>query len=55
MPERIWAVEVRQNGVKVQVHPLYLPNKDITAESLIDGVTEAEPALIAQKLLERGV
>jgi predicted peroxiredoxin len=43
------------SGVTVQVCPLYMPNKGLTADDLIEGVTEAKPALIAEKLQERGV
>ena len=44
-----------ESGVTVQVCPLYMPNKGISAEYLIDGVTEAKPSLIAEKLLEHGM
>jgi len=36
-----------ENGVTVQACPLYLPNKGISAEDLIDGVTQARPPLVA--------
>lgn len=39
-------------GVKVQVCPLYLPNKDATADALIEGVTQADPAVIAETLMQ---
>jgi predicted peroxiredoxin len=44
-----------ENGVRAQVCPLFLPNKGLTADALIDGVSEAKPPLVAQRLLEHGV
>ena len=43
------------NGVTVQVCPLYLPNKEASLADLITGVTQAKPPLIAEALLEPGV
>ena len=43
------------NGVTVQVCPLYLPNKEASLSDLITGVTQAKPPLIADILLEPGV
>lgn len=42
-------------GVTVQVCPLYLPNKGLTPEYLVAGVTEARLPLVAGHLLEHGV
>jgi len=44
-----------ESGVTVQVCSLYMPNKGISAEELIDGVTQAKSPLVAKMLLEHGV
>ena len=44
-----------ESGVTVQVCSLYMPNKGISAEELIDGVTQAKSPLVAKILLEHGV
>jgi predicted peroxiredoxin len=41
-----------EKGVTVQVCPLYLPNKGATPEDMIKGVSQAEPAVVAEKLLQ---
>ncbi len=40
-----------QNGVKVELCPPYLPNKEKNISDLIDGVAVAKPPLVADKLL----
>lgn len=44
-----------EDAATVQVCPLYLPNKGLSAGDLIDGVTEAESPQLAEKLLQSGV
>jgi len=44
-----------ESGVTVQVCPLYMPDKGVSGADLIDGVTEAKPPLVAERLLARGV
>ncbi len=39
-------------GASIQVCPLYLPNTGKTTDDLIDGITVAEPSIIAAKLLD---
>jgi len=39
------------NGGSVEVCAIYLPNKGVNAEALVDGVTPAKPPVIAQRLL----
>ncbi|ARM31725.1 hypothetical protein B9H02_11000 [Prosthecochloris sp. HL-130-GSB] len=41
-----------QNGVQVEVCPLFLPNRGSDASVLIEGVTVAKPPVIAEKLRE---
>lgn len=41
----------RQGGGVVQVCALYLPNKGITTEALLEGITPAKPADIATLML----
>jgi len=42
-------------GVKVEVCPLYLPNKGKAATDLINGVSVAQPPVIAKQLREEGI
>ncbi len=44
-----------QKGVTVQVCPLFLPNRGGSSENLIEGVTVANPSLIAEQLRESGI
>ena len=44
-----------EGGVTVQVCSLYMPNKGVSAEDLIDGVTQAKSQLVAKMLLKHGV
>ncbi|MBO0612175.1 MAG: hypothetical protein RL122_1352 [Pseudomonadota bacterium] len=44
-----------KEGVNVQVCPLYLPNKGASMTDVIDGVTQAEPAAVADVLLQPDV
>ncbi len=44
-----------QKRVKVEVCPLYLPNKGATVADLIDGVTQADPSYVADALLKPGI
>lgn len=39
----------------MQVLPLYLPNKGASMTDVIDGVTQAEPAAVADVLLQPDV
>lgn len=42
-------------GVNVQVCPLYLPNKGAAPEDMLEGISQAEPAMVAEKLLQPDV
>lgn len=42
-----------KQGAKVQVCPLYLPNAQKTEADLIDGITIAKPAEVANSLLNK--
>ena len=42
-----------RSGVNVELCPPYLPNKDKTAADLIDGIAVANPARVADKLLDK--
>ena len=44
-----------QNGVKVEVCPFYIANSEKTLADLFDGITMADPSLVADGLLENGV
>ena len=44
-----------KKGVTVEVCPLFLPNKGISPDNLIEGVTVAKPPVVAEKLREKGV
>lgn len=41
-----------KEGVSVQVCPLYLPNKGAVITDVIEGVTQADPSLVADVLLQ---
>jgi predicted peroxiredoxin len=43
--------KIMETGATVQVCALYLPNKDVGVEALIDGVTAAKPPVMADRLL----
>ena len=43
-----------KNGVSVQVCPLYLPNKGLTIDALIPGVTLAKPPVVAGQMIQPG-
>ncbi|SHO51919.1 DsrE family protein [Desulfopila aestuarii] len=43
-----------ENGVSVQICPLYLPSKDLTIDALIPGVTQANPSAIADQMIQPG-
>ncbi|MEE9903998.1 MAG: hypothetical protein K4305_01000 [Chlorobium sp.] len=42
-------------GVKVEVCPLYLPNKGKAETDLINGVSVAKPPVVAENLREEGI
>ena len=42
------------NGVSVQVCPLYLPSKGMTIDALIPGVTQAKPPAVADQMVQPG-
>lgn len=42
-------------GGKVEVCAIYLPNRKITAESLVDGISIAKPAEVARLMLDPAV
>lgn len=42
---------IMQQGGKVSVCAIYLPNKGVGADALLDGVGQAKPAAMADKLL----
>jgi intracellular sulfur oxidation DsrE/DsrF family protein len=44
-----------ENGVTIQLCSLYVPNKGISGEDLINGVTQAKSPLVAKMLLEHGI
>ncbi|MCG8374848.1 MAG: DsrE family protein, partial [Chlorobiales bacterium] len=44
-----------KKGVTVEVCPLFLPNKGISPDNLIEGVTVAKPPVVAEKLREKGI
>ena len=44
-----------ENGVTIQLCSLYMPNKGISGEDLINGVTQAKSPLVAKMLLEHGI
>lgn len=41
-----------ENGVRVEICPPYLPNKEKSAADLIEGVTVAKPPQVADQLLD---
>lgn len=43
-----------ENGVSVQVCPLYLPAKGLTIDALIPGVTQAKPPAVADQMVHPG-
>ncbi|MEO1191297.1 MAG: hypothetical protein AAFY02_06040 [Pseudomonadota bacterium] len=43
--------KIMTSGGQVEVCAIYLPNKGVGAEALIDGVTEAKPPAMAARLL----
>lgn len=47
--------ELIQKGVKVELCPFYMANKTGPLPELIDGVTPAQPPLVADGLLEPGI
>ena len=46
-------ISLLKMGASVQVCPLYLPNAGKTTDDLIEGITVANPAVIAGKLLDK--
>lgn len=44
--------KLMKGGAGVQVCALYLPNKGVKADSLLEGVTAAKPAVMAKALTE---
>ncbi|WP_421869634.1 hypothetical protein [Motiliproteus sp.] len=46
--------KLMKGGAGVQVCALYLPNKGVKADSLLEGVTAAKPAVMAKALTEPG-
>jgi len=44
-----------QTGVKVEICPFYLANSDKTQADIFDGITVANPGIVADVILENGV
>lgn len=44
-------MKIMEGGTQVEVCAIYLPNKGVGAEALIDGVKAADPAEMARRLL----
>jgi hypothetical protein len=44
-----------KSGATIEICPLFLPNKGADADVLIDGVSIAQPPVVAEKLREEGV
>lgn len=44
-----------KSGATIEICPLFLPNKGADAAVLIDGVSIAQPPVVAEKLREEGV
>lgn len=44
-------MKIMEGGTQVEVCAIYLPNKGVGAEALIDGVKAADPAEMAKRLL----
>lgn len=42
---------VMQNGATVEVCAIYLPNKGVGQDALLDGISDADPAKMAARLL----
>ncbi len=45
-------MKIMEGGTAVEVCAIYLPNKGVGPEALIDGVTAANPAEMAKRLLD---
>ena len=43
---------IMAKGVKVEVCALYLPNKGVSVDALLDGITSAKPPAMAKALLD---
>ncbi|MCI4662302.1 MAG: hypothetical protein MRY63_10850 [Neomegalonema sp.] len=43
---------IMSKGGKVEVCAIYLPNKGLGAEALLDGITAAKPPVIAEQMLD---
>ena len=45
-------MKIMEAGTPVEVCAIYLPNKGVGADALIDGVTAANPAAMARRLMD---
>ncbi len=50
-PQKLMKLIMEKTKTKVEVCALYLPNKDMKASELIDGITAANPQKMGQRLL----
>ncbi|MFU8863144.1 MAG: hypothetical protein ACNA7O_04460 [Rhodobacterales bacterium] len=50
-PQGLMQTIMEKNGTKVEVCAIYLPNKGVGEEALLDGITAAKPPVVAGALL----